>query len=214
MKICVRNNVFETNSSSMHSIAIRNPKYFEEDESLIASKEDVIESFDSSLYFHIDKKKTTITRKEYDKEWHFVRWPFEILTEPDEKFVYAYASLHFDEHELLKLFDTIKENYFPNLKKIDTGKDEPYVDENILSPWLEANGKTYKDFIEDNSIIVVVDGDEYNIYSDAMGLGLITPDAFTSTGLENNYWYNRWNEDDEDDEDDENDEDNDDNGEG
>lgn len=199
MKICVRNNVFETNSSSMHSIAIRNPKYFEENESLIASKEDVIKSFESSFYFHIDKKHTAIAQKGYDKDWGFGRWPFQILTEPDEKFVYAWASLHFGGEERQKLFDTIKENYFPNLKKIDAGKDEPYVDENILSSWLEANGKTYKDFIEDNSIIVVVDGDEYNIYSTAMGLGLINPEAFTSTGLEDNYWYQRWNESDEED---------------
>ncbi len=88
MKIQVRNSVFETNSSSMHSIAIVKP------ENLKAPATDY---YGWQLTNEWLKPEASVEICRNDESLSFDRWPFQILSTMFEKAQYAVASYGTDE---------------------------------------------------------------------------------------------------------------------
>ena len=109
MKINIRRNCFETNSSSMHSIVVT-------DEEGTYSEKEILEN----MYLWNDGKFEIWN----DDDLNFGRYPFRILTTFVEKFCYAVASLcggYTDEEEADKNFEmleNIAKKHVPALKLI------------------------------------------------------------------------------------------------
>lgn len=170
----IRNNVFETNSSSSHSISIRaNGSYYSTDEILkgIWMGEDNV----WDLWFSSDLE--------------FDRSPFKPLTTFVDKFKYALASYGKDK---LNELESIAYEVIPGLAKIKyptgynwrTDKKETYygyIDHQslgCLDSFLQDHKVTLRDFLLDSRYIVWIDGDEYCIKEQLFDSGLIDKDDF------------------------------------
>ena len=161
MKIKVRKGVFETNSSSMHSLVVMKEQGYYTEEEL---RED--------LCIH--------GSGEWDLSWdddlYFGRSPFRALSTFESKTRYAIASTCNDEED----FDEIKKifmKYIPECKEIRL-PDDNYcrygsVDENILSSFLEENQISLEEFLTNKKYVVIVDGDEYCIWDSFKKSGLV-----------------------------------------
>ena len=225
--IQIRKNVFETNSSSMHSLTVmkKDEKY---------TSEEILDG----LYLYDDREtgEKDCVWEIWDSSLEFGRSPFRALGTFTDKWLYACASLVRDYND-----DTYKElvalalKYIPNLKKIKMpmtsdsfadkddeehknddyyqkyGKtedelaeylmqkekdwdmeitywksangwwhfDKPctgYVDENILSGFLEKEGITLEEYLTNKKYVVIQDGDEYCYWSDMKKTGLVNMD--------------------------------------
>lgn len=173
MKIKVRKSVFETNSSSMHSLVVKKEDGYYTEEEL---RED--------LYINNDG--------EWDLSWGdelcFGRSPFGVLTTFESKTRYAIASICcYSQYTITDNIDKSKDNfdkikemfikYIPECKKIELRKntDFPYgwVDENILTGFLEENQITLEEFLTNKKYVVIVDGDEYCIWDSLKESGLV-----------------------------------------
>lgn len=163
----VRRNVFETNSSSSHSLAIRSDKLMKE--------------LDESIYFTHDEMLDSLSRvkngkyKSWDKDWYFGRCPFRALDTFELRFQYAYANYYYDDSKLNELVELLKE-LVPEVKSIE----EPEyvgVDECYLDSWLSENNISLKEFLTNKKYVVIQDGDEYNIWVDLVKAGLIDTKA-------------------------------------
>lgn len=165
MRISVRQGVFETNSSSMHSLCILN---------------------------HSDKNLDTTTDKidkngvwEFEEgELSFGRYPFRFLHTFEDKVKYAIANYHewgkdYEEfcESISPVIDIVKK-YNPNFVKfkfamsygrIDAGGTDDYA----LKGWLENNNITLEEFLINPRYAVICDGDEYCTFDKLIDLGLI-----------------------------------------
>lgn len=109
MKINIRRNCFETNSSSMHSIVVTN------DEGIYSADE-----ITDKMYIWEDGEFKIWD----DDDLNFGRYPFQILTTFEEKLCYAIASLcggYTDEEEAdqnFEMLENIAKKYIPELKCI------------------------------------------------------------------------------------------------
>lgn len=146
MKRQIRRNVFETNSSSMHSLTVmkRNDKY---------TPEEIMEDIWLS-----DDRETG----EEDCVWNiwnesslkFGRSPFRVLGTFREKWLYACASLVHDYNDnVYKELVEIALKYIPNLKKIKLPKtSESYAnkddEKNKDSEYCQKYGKTEDELAE------------------------------------------------------------------
>lgn len=226
MKRQIRRGVFETNSSSMHSLTVmkRDAKY---------TPEEILKD----IHLRDDKdtgEKNCVWNIWYDTDLDFGRSPFRALATFKEKWLYACASLvHEYNDDVYKELVEIALKYVPNLKKIklpttersfvkvddcednkyhdDYYKTEEelieyleqkgtewdmeieyyehcgcwyynalytgYVDDNILSGFLESEGITVEEFITNKKYVVIQDGDEYCYWIDMKKAGLINMDA-------------------------------------
>lgn len=171
MKIKIRKSVFETNSSSMHSLVIKKENGYYTPEEI---EEDV----------WIDDNGV------WDLAWNdelvFGRSPFNCLCTFGSKTRYAIASLCSPEYIGVNnigdknKFNEIKEifiKYVPKCKKIRLQEDTdfPYgwVDENILTRFLESENISLEEFLINKKYVVIVDGDEYCIWDSLKQAGLI-----------------------------------------
>lgn len=116
MKRQIRRNVFETNSSSMHSLTVmkRNDKY---------TTEEILEDI-----WLIDDRETEEKNCVWniwnDDDLGFGRSPFRVLGTFREKWLYACASLVHDYNDdVYKELVRIALKYIPNLKKIKLPKE-------------------------------------------------------------------------------------------
>ena len=110
MKRQIRRGVFETNSSSMHSLVImkRDEKY---------TSEEILDD----IYLHNDNEtgEKHCIWEPWESDMRFGRSPFKLLASFTDKWLYACASLVYEYND-----DTYKElvdiaiKYIPNLKKI------------------------------------------------------------------------------------------------
>ena len=228
MKRQIRRSVFETNSSSQHSLCImkRDDKY---------TPEEILEEI------YLCKDKETGEEKcvwdIWDHDLEFGRSPFRALGTFTDKWLYACASLvHEYNDETYKELVALALKYIPGLKKVklpttsdscadkDDGEhkddeyfqkygktedelveyltqkekdwgmeidywksssgywhyDRPftgYVDENILSGFLEKEGITLEEYLTNKKYVVIQDGDEYGYFGDMKRSGLINLDA-------------------------------------
>lgn len=229
MKRQIRNGVFETNSSSMHSLTVmkRDDKY---------TSEEILEG----IWLSDDEEtgeEDCVWKIWNDDDLNFGRYPFKALSTFKDKWLYACASLVCEYND-----DTYKEllaialKYIPNLKKIklpntsgsfankdseefkddeyyqEHGKTESelvayltqkqkdwgmeidywesysgwwsydmpctgYVDEDILSGFLEDEGITLEEYLINKKYVVIQDGDEYCYWNDMKKSGLVNMDV-------------------------------------
>lgn len=211
MKIQVRSNVFETNSSSMHSLVIKKNGHY------ITSEE-----FKEQAYIGEDGIIHT-----YSDDLSYGRYPFQILTDVKDKAFYVLASkcLYKKDEVYNEVVEAIKsiypdfvdfdlkfetetykkssfdENYMKrhfgegNYISCDDrwvawGYDIGYVDEDILSDFLKNENITIKEFITNSKYIVIVDGDEYCVYKTMKANGLINKDNIEKEYCPNSYCEN------------------------
>lgn len=227
MKRQIRRSVFETNSSSMHSLTVmkRNDKY---------TPEEILE--DICLCKDKDSGEEACIWKPWDHDLEFGRSPFRALGTFADKWLYACASLVHDYNDdIYKDLVTLALKYIPGLKKIKLpmdsesipdkneeehkdddycqkyGKteeelqeylsqkekdwgfeieywkfsngywhyDKPYtgyVDENILSVFLEKEGISLEEYLINKKYVVIQDGDEYCYWDNMKQTGLVNMD--------------------------------------
>ena len=226
MKRQIRRSVFETNSSSMHSLTVmkRDEKY---------TPEEIL----GEIYLYNDSEtgEEHCVWKPWSHDMEFGRSPFRSLGTFVDKWLYACASLVHDYND-----DTYKElvalslKYIPGLKKINLpmesgciadknddehksddyykqyGKteeelqeylsqkekdwgfevnywksfgwwhyDKPftgYVDEDILTGFLEKEGISLEEYLTNKKYVVIQDGDEYCYWDDMKKTGLVNMD--------------------------------------
>ena len=154
MIITIRSGVFETNSSSSHSICIRNDK-----NDLCVDRENIV---DNILNGRGEWKITGM---------YFGRSPFRYLAKFSEKVIYALANgINYHDIE-----DIVKDNIpeFTGFKFV-TESGGGYTDDYILSGWLEQHSVSLRDFLTRDSYFVICDGDEYYIFSDMLDSGIIS----------------------------------------
>lgn len=164
MKVQIRGGVFETNSSSMHSLVVstKGGKYTEDE-------------FYEGIWLNRDGKW-----KIWDRDIQFGRTPFELLYTFEGKVRYALASLNGSD---IKFSDVsrIVDKYVPKIKEVvlpivqeDTVGG--WVDDNILPGALRELDISLEDFLTDRRYMVVVDGDEYCVWDSLKKSGLIDTD--------------------------------------
>lgn len=197
MKRQIRRGVFETNSSSMHSLVVKKKsEYITEDE----VKDQIYVGKDGMLHV-------------YHKDLYFGRSPFQVLTSIEDKIFYTLASMCYYKGDKVyeEVCDTIR-SYIPEFKDIELtieasthskdyytkesmdnrfgegnytdigdyyvswGYDIGSVDEDILSGFLKKENISISEFLTNKRYIVIVDGDEYCIYKDMKRCGLINKD--------------------------------------
>ena len=170
----IRRNVFETNSSSSHSLVITtdNEHYTREEinKNFYMTKEGKVRLWESSLEFY--------------------RSPFDMLVTFKDKLRYAIASsngnLVDDCREICKKyvdgftdfeFDT-KDYVWDSEVKDYVETDEPVpnyggTDDYQIEGWLKKYNVSLEEFLTNKRYIVVVDGDEYNCWLHIKDSGLV-----------------------------------------
>lgn len=170
----IRRNVFETNSSSSHSLVITtdNEHYTREEinKNFYITKEGKVRLWESSLEFY--------------------RSPFDMLVTFKDKLRYAIASsngnLVDDCREICKKyvdgftdfeFDT-KDYVWDSEVKDYVETDEPVpnyggTDDYQIEGWLKYYNVSLEEFLTNKRYIVVVDGDEYNCWLHIKDSGLV-----------------------------------------
>lgn len=168
--VTIRQNVFETNSSSMHSLCITNN-----------TEEDDLR--DEVFWIHDGIWRIR------DDELTFERYPFRILYRFSDKVKYVIASLcgsYKPGDEAQKNLDEIREvckDVIPEFKdfafEVDY-KENPHYgyaqNYGNLEKWMEANGISIRDFLLSKKYIVICDGDEYYEWEKVKASGLINLD--------------------------------------
>lgn len=161
--ISVRRNVFETNSSSSHSLVILT--------------DDIIKETDTDQYFTHEEMLNSLhglrkdgTYKSFVHDWYFGRCPFRALDTFEQKFQYAYAN----EDKDLEKSDLVQmlQNLIPEVKTFVAPEDAG-TDAYPLHGWLDSHGITMKEFLTNKKYVIIQDGDEYRIWEDLIRSGLI-----------------------------------------
>lgn len=158
--ITIRSGVFETNSSSSHSICIRNDR-----NTSCVDRENVVDNILNG------RGEWKITGE------YFGRSPFRYFSKFSEKVIYALANgINYHDIE-----DVVRDNIpeftgfkFINNKYSDGSPATGCTDDYILSGWLEHHSVPLEDFLTKDSYFVICDGDEYCIYSDMIKCGIIS----------------------------------------
>ena len=161
--IQIRRNVFETNSSSSHSISIRSDALMKElGEDIYFTHDEMLDSL------NLTKDGKFIS---YEKDWYFGRAPFRPIDTFALRFMYAYASFAYDDESRAELISLLKE-LVPECTSIAepewSGTDEPF-----LQSFMEKYNITLREFLTNKKYIVIQDGDEYCIWEDLIASGLI-----------------------------------------
>ena len=179
----IRNSVFETNSSSMHSLVVRSKDLIEGDRYF--TQEEIRKEFGIRS---INKEGFWDDR---ERDWYFGRHPFRILSSFIDKWKYAYASFvfDFDEDKIAKedelwqtryqgsklkeqeLIDILKEAV-PEIKDFRR-PDYQGTDDYMLPGWLKETGISLKEFLLNKQYIIICDGDEYCYWYGLEDNGLI-----------------------------------------
>lgn len=182
--INVRKSVFETNSSSSHSIAVANSDCYE-------TKEYFQELADRMWTNDENEYKVSFIDETEDLE--FGRYPFNILYTFSDKVRYAFAFYSYDPNcEMFSEIKRIIEKYtgrskiaFPrelHWDRIDDNGNVPstefygYVDHQscrLLGGFLEKSGITMEEFLTNRKYMVIIDGDEYNFWRKMKESGII-----------------------------------------
>lgn len=174
MKFTIRRSVFETNSSSSHSMCIKN--------------DNVEDCLDIE---HIINDLLNGRGAWKIKDNHYGRSPFRFLNKFSEKVLYALAVYGYDDEKdpdsKIKQIEEIVRSYVPEFSSFDISSSDSYykfgyAENTGFDVWLKNNNITLEEFLVSNKYAVVVDGDEYNIFTDMIKCGIIDPNikVFTS----------------------------------
>ena len=168
MKRQIRRGVFESNSSSQHSLVVmkKNDHYTPEEikEEFYLGEHGVWDVWDNSL--------------------DFGRSPFRTLGTFKTKWLYACASLVEEYNDdAYKELEALAFKYVPGLKKIEL----PMTTVGIFNKDFEANkndefaqkhGKlSLEEYLTNRKYIIIQDGDEYCYWQDMKNAGLVNSDA-------------------------------------
>jgi hypothetical protein len=176
--IKIRKGVFETNSSSSHSIAIK--------------KEDKYCTPDTLGKFCIWDGELKL----WGSELEFGRSPFEVLATFYDKARYAIASFGRYDEEHRKEVEDLMHEIMPGLKTIEYGStldwgteeevpDFGYVDHQscgVLKEFLDRNNISLKEFLTNDKYVVFIDGDEYRVKEYLFEHGLLHKEDFEDIG--------------------------------
>lgn len=161
--IQIRRNVFETNSSSSHSLVIMTDNIIKEKgEDLYFTHNEMLESL---------HKVSRGVYKPGNDDWYFGRAPFRVLDTFEWKLQYAYANCGENEDERNVVTNLLKE-LVPEVKKVSI-PENCGVDDWQLFGWLGEYNISLKEFLTNKKYIVIQDGDEYYIWKDLIDSGLI-----------------------------------------
>lgn len=163
MKIQIRQGVFETNSSSMHSLCILNHS-------------------DKNIDTHTNEIDENGTWKFEEGELDFYRYPFRFLHTFEGKVKYAIANYESNYESIILISDIVKK-YNPNFVRFEFAKshgriDTGGTDDYALNSWLENNNITLEEFLINPLYAVICDGDEYCTFDKLIDLGLINKSKF------------------------------------
>lgn len=148
--INIRRGVFETNSSSSHSLVMMS-----EEKDHILTPEEIAQEF----YLYDDGVYTI-----WSSTCDFGRSPFDVLTTFRDKFNYAYANFWGNADKLNDLCEILY-RYVPQIYSVKWDDDwGPTIDECNLEYWLNELGITLEDYLVNTRYVVIVDGDEYNVW--------------------------------------------------
>ena len=170
----IRRNVFETNSSSSHSLVITtDDEHYNREEinkDFYLTKKGIVRLWESSLEFY--------------------RSPFDMLVTFKDKLRYAIASsngnLVDDCREICKKYvDGFTDFEFDTKDYVWNSEVKDYVETDELIPnyggtddylidgWLKKYNVSLEEFLTNKRYIVVVDGDEYNCWLHIKDSGLV-----------------------------------------
>ena len=174
-----RANVFETNSSSAHSLVIYKTNN--------GAKRLTPEECRDGLYWDYDEDTGIYT---IDDDCYFGRYPFKILRKFEDKVKYAYANCPYRRRGTDDKYypdynkvNRVMRELVPGFKKMVRARNVYLgVDEACLWKWLKDAKVSLKDFLTDPAIIVICDGDEYNNWSHLKRIGLINTDNILFEG--------------------------------
>lgn len=191
----IRQGTFETNSSSSHSLVLMkgDAKHYSANEAW----EEVRYSckYDDGYFNPYDSM-------------YFGRSPFQVLYTFRDKLRYAYACA---PHRMAPESRKNKRGYRPvwaEYYKVDREvrklipqwkglskrkRRDGYIgtDDHCLRGWLKKADIGLLEFLTNKNIIVICDGDEYQIWSDMKKLGILNTDNFT-TIPEKEWWEEGW----------------------
>ena len=166
--IQIRNNTFETNSSSAHTIAIKNH-----------------DEYDYSLKWLFDFWCTS--------DLDFGRSPFNILCTTYEKIPYFIATYGFEKISKI-IMENIPEVKEIKKPRIDPIWDDPDLKQGIdhqsigmLQHFIEKNNLTIEEALFNNKYIIIIDGDEYDTWGKMINCGLINTNNLEYLG-KNSYF--------------------------
>jgi len=204
MKRVIRHGVFETNSSSMHSIVVTKYDMMNKPTD---KEEDAFLGHGNKLII-------------WGSDLEFGRSPFEVLATPERKLHYAIASIlsgavyghiteegNCDDYLSAKLneFDELAMGLFKGCKGIEYPLqtkyndkeewEEPYLgfvdhdSDTLLTRFLESENITLYEFVSDPKYVVIIDGDEYCVFNNLKDSGLIDTSAVIKEYCNNSYSY-------------------------
>lgn len=163
----IRKNVFETNSSSSHSIVMTKANYTTPDK------------IDPEWRL----RGGVLDFSYWEEDLEFGRSPFDILANWYHRLCYAIASYgveHIDEiKDICKKHIVGFEDFKFKTHQYSDDDEEPnygYVDHQsmgLLQHFLDVNSIKLEDFIFNDKFIVIIDGDEYNIFNTMYEINLI-----------------------------------------
>lgn len=176
-----REGVFETNSSSSHSIVIKRP---------LSTLVDEKNKRSSSGCGYIDREhKLHIHENDFS-------WGFSVLCHWIDRFAYALAAYGYDESIMNRIIDSVLESHqevkdiaingfrdrkFENLDDDDLWeRSYGHIDHQsigLLQEFLEHKQITVLDFINDDKYIVIIDNDNSNVFGNIMECGLFDKNA-------------------------------------
>lgn len=182
--INIRKGVFETNSSSSHSIVV--------------TKANNDTQYNVDAGWRVDK---TGILSFWDDDLEFGRYPFKFLYNWYHRLCYAIASANTTSSDFQAQLDVIRNickkhiNNFKDFKfPIEHSWNENEEDEiiygwvdhqsaSLLDEFLEKYHVDLEDFIFNDNYIVIIDGDEYEIFNDMKEAKIINDD-FIETQME------------------------------
>ena len=186
MRQVIRAGVFETNSSSMHSLVISdNAKSYTEDELVFGwTEQDEVDIFE---FFT-------------QEEGYFERFPFQVLRTPKEKLAYYiahYIGFKDDKSKINGVINLIKKQTgLPKSKiKITTGSryhkygwagtndtgEDPFE-------YVEKHNISLEDFILNPKYTIIIDGDEYCSLKNLFDAGIIDINYIKDISSGKDFW--------------------------
>lgn len=187
MKQIIRNNTFETNSSSMHSlVVVKDPKPYKNYETL----EDWADRDSFDLFWYFDGT--------------YERTPFRVLRTPVEKlryYVAHYIGTLGRKSEIPKVINFIHEHTGIPKRKINIKTyddyDNKYVNygyagsndtgEDVFT-YIEANNIPMEEFVLNPKYVVIVDGDEYQEFKKLFQSNVIDAENFEYISSGADFW--------------------------
>ena len=192
--IQVRNSVFETNSSSSHSIIVLNKasddrKYTKEE-------------FEDGFY--LEYRDNGVFKIPYDDDLDFGRYPFRILSSFRDKLYYSiasfcgnapYMSTSIDNKDKFEELVEIAKKYIDGLSDIEAPKTSYWSDEReeyidcdyygdidhqslgLLKECLLGEDISLEEFLTNKKYVIIIDGDEYDTFLDMIDSGIVDLDS-------------------------------------